>query len=97
MHNDDILLQRQYYRNTAQHYDSSHLAGSEHMIALSAFVGLVKNFPHASFLDVGAGTGRGIAFLRSVFPESRIIGVEPVAELRGQAFAKRIQSLQATH
>jgi ubiquinone/menaquinone biosynthesis C-methylase UbiE len=90
MQNNDILLQREYYRKTAEHYDASHLGEIEHVIALSAFVGLVRNFTHASFLDVGAGTGRGIAFLRSVFPESRIIGIEPVAELRAQAFAKGI-------
>ena len=90
MRNTDILLQRDYYRKTAEQYDAAHLSEDEHMIALSAFAGLVKNFAHASFLDVGAGTGRGMAFLQSVFPRSHIIGVEPVAELRAQAFAKGI-------
>jgi ubiquinone/menaquinone biosynthesis C-methylase UbiE len=90
MRNNDILLQRDYYRKTAERYDGAHLGEDEHTIALSAFAGLVRNFAHASFLDVGAGTGRGIAFLQSVFPESRVIGVEPVAELRTQALAKGI-------
>jgi len=49
---------------------------------------LSQNGGAVSFLDVGAGTGRGIAFLQSVFPESHVIGVEPVAELRAQAFGK---------
>jgi ubiquinone/menaquinone biosynthesis C-methylase UbiE len=88
---DDIFLQREYYRKTAARYDIAHLKNSdEHMTALSAFAGLATNFSHASFLDVGAGTGRGVAFLQAVFPESHIIGLEPVAELRAQAFAKGV-------
>jgi ubiquinone/menaquinone biosynthesis C-methylase UbiE len=90
MHND-IFRQREYYRKTAASYNAAHLGNAdEHMIALSAFAGLVKNFAHASFLDVGAGTGRGVVFLQSVFPDSRVVGIEPVAEMRAEAFARGI-------
>lgn len=88
---DEVERQREYYRKTALHYDSAHLAEiGEHVLALSAFAGLIRNFAHNSILDVGAGTGRGVAFLRKEFPGCRIVGVEPVAELRTQGYAKGI-------
>jgi ubiquinone/menaquinone biosynthesis C-methylase UbiE len=39
-------------------------------------------------LDVGAGTGRTVIWLKNRFPELKIIGIEPVAELRQQGYKK---------
>ena len=43
-----------------------------------------------SFLDVGCGTGRGVAELLHRRPNARVLGVEPVAELRAVGVAKGI-------
>jgi len=88
---DEIALQREYYRRTSGDYDAAHLGeADEHAIALSAFCGLIKHFPHGSILDVGAGTGRGVTFLQAALPASHIIGVEPVAELRVEGYRKGV-------
>ena len=43
---------------------------------------LIGQYGYRSVLDVGAGTGRGLIFLKSMFPELRVVGVEPSPELR---------------
>jgi ubiquinone/menaquinone biosynthesis C-methylase UbiE len=90
---DDATSQREYYRNTAETYDEAHVRpGDEHELALSAFVGLISSLPHGSFLDVGAGTGRGMVLLKQAFPNSRVVGVEPVPAMRAQGHAKGLSS-----
>ena len=86
-------LQREYYAKTAAAYDSAHVGNaeeSEHSIALAALVGLSFHYGFDSFLDVGCGTGRGIAELLRRRPEARVMGVEPVAELRAVGVSKGI-------
>ena len=89
---DDIELQRAYYARTASLYDEAHLPVSEpeHDFALDLLSGIAKAQDYQSFLDVGSGTGRGIARLQREFPEAKIIGVEPVAELRAVGHRKGI-------
>lgn len=78
-----IQAQRDYYARTAEHYDSMHMSGvDEHQFALSAFAGMVRMLGAESVLDVGAGTGRAIDALKKELPDSRLVGVEPVAALR---------------
>jgi len=75
--------QRDYYAAHADEYEDKHLSNDdEHMRALAMFRGLALGRDHASILDVGAGTGRGVRFLQQVFPASKVIGVEPSRELR---------------
>jgi len=46
----DVRLQREYYRRTAGRYDASHVSNiDEHILALSAFSGLVRNYPMSLF------------------------------------------------
>jgi ubiquinone/menaquinone biosynthesis C-methylase UbiE len=88
---NDVTIQREYYERTSVNFDKMHLhAGDAHELALSAFSGLVHRFPHESFLDVGAGTGRAISFLTQRFPNSRVVGIEPSPAQRAQAYAKGI-------
>jgi ubiquinone/menaquinone biosynthesis C-methylase UbiE len=88
---DAVTIQREYYERTSVNFDKMHLHPEDaHELALSAFSGLVQRFPHDSFLDVGAGTGRAISFLTQQFPNSRVIGIEPSPAQRAQAYAKGI-------
>ncbi len=90
---NEVQLQREYYAKTAATYDTGHVsndADPEHAIALSALVGLSFHYGLDSFLDVGCGTGRGIGEILKRRPEARVMGVEPVAELRAVAIAKGI-------
>jgi ubiquinone/menaquinone biosynthesis C-methylase UbiE len=78
-------LQARYYEQSALAYDSMHNASEdhEHNLALQ-YMDMISNaFGLQTFLDVGAGTGRGICFLRSRGKEVR--GIEPVAAMIEQA------------
>jgi len=83
------LLQRSYYASTADIYDGMHIsAKDEHSLALAILGALVKFHGFESVLDVGSGTGRALLELAEQCPESRCMGVEPVAELREVGYAK---------
>lgn len=74
-------LQARYYQQSAAAYDDMHNAGEdhEHNLALH-YIDMISNaFGFRTFLDVGAGTGRGILFLRDRGKEVR--GIEPVAAM----------------
>jgi SAM-dependent methyltransferase len=76
-------IQRQYYVQTADRYDSMHVrAGDEHYFALSVMLAAVDFCAIESVLDVGSGTGRAIAHVKRYRPRLRVKGVEPVRELR---------------
>jgi ubiquinone/menaquinone biosynthesis C-methylase UbiE len=87
-------LQQRYYRETSAAYDGAHVthAGEqEHSIALAAMSGLMDHFAIRSLLDVGSGTGRVLRhFLACGRPFDRLLGVEPVAELRQVGHARGI-------
>lgn len=83
-------LQSEYYHRTAQSYDSLHNSHQdhEHNAALALIEAISGTFGLESFLDVGAGTGRGVAFLLSKGKTVR--GVEPVAAMIAQAEANGV-------
>ncbi len=83
----DQSRQRDYYKATAATYQERHVADQdEHGLALELLVMLARYYGVAeSFLDVGAGTGRAMKALSLAFPQARVQGIEPVAELRQQA------------
>lgn len=79
----EVAIQRKYYADSAAEYDAMHVKeGDEHMLALSMFSGVARDTAHSKLLDIGAGTGRGLCWLRDRFPNSQVVGVEPVPELR---------------
>jgi len=80
---DDAARQQEYYARTAGTYEETHVSAfDEHILALSLFAGLARTLGAQSVLDVGAGTGRALSFLLKQLPEARVVGIEPVAELR---------------
>ncbi len=74
-------IQAAYYKRIAGRYDAMHNSEEDHEHNVSlAFIDAVSNLYHLeTFLDVGAGTGRGVEFLASRGRDVK--GVEPVAEL----------------
>lgn len=85
-----------YYTETAAAYDESHLAETEHEIALAAMVGFVKYYSFGCILDVGAGTGRVLRHAGTLLPGVNIAGIEPVAALREIAYQNGIAREQLT-
>lgn len=83
----DEARQRAYYQATAASYHERHGGEKgEHALALELLVMLARHHGvTGSFLDVGAGTGRAMKALATAFPQARVQGIEPVAELRQQA------------
>lgn len=90
-HPDPIQIQRDYYAQTASSYDSVHVSDDDdHALALHWLSSLISAYSIQSVLDVGSGTGRAVAFLKARHPKIKVIGLEPVAELRAQGYAKGI-------
>jgi ubiquinone/menaquinone biosynthesis C-methylase UbiE len=88
----EINIQRDYYKKTSNQYNKMHTADEtgEHFFALSCLAGLTDYLKIKSILDVGAGTGRSIKYLKKICPKIKIIGIEPVKELREIAYAEGI-------
>lgn len=86
---NEIEIQRRYYAESASKYDSMHVdEQDEHFFALSFLIGVVGYLDVRSILDIGSGTGRAIHFLKKQCPQLRIVGIEPVAELREIGYSK---------
>jgi ubiquinone/menaquinone biosynthesis C-methylase UbiE len=86
---DQIKIQRDYYARTAQHYDHAHTE-PEHLVALHLLAAFIDLVGVKSVLDVGAGTGRAMRFLRERCPGVTVKGIEPVAALREQGYRNGI-------
>jgi ubiquinone/menaquinone biosynthesis C-methylase UbiE len=84
----EIETQRAYYERTAADYDAMHVdAGDEHYRALEWLSALIGQHGIGSLLDVGAGTGRAMQFLKERHA-IRYRGIEPVEALRAVGHAK---------
>lgn len=93
--NDEVAIQRTYYKNTAKQYDQLHVDESdEHFFALRLLEGIIDFHNVRSVLDIGAGTGRVAQYLKRRFPDLRIISVEPVQELREIGHAKGLSTTE---
>jgi ubiquinone/menaquinone biosynthesis C-methylase UbiE len=80
------LEQRAYYERIAAEYDDRHPDGNQqHGRALRLIAALTRELDAESVLDVGTGTGRGIAYLREHAPDLGVHGIEPVAALTREA------------
>ena len=79
----EIELQRNYYARTASVYEDLHVQNDdEHFFALAWLAALIVHYRYTSILDVGSGTGRCLRYLKAMFPDLRIVGIEPSPELR---------------
>jgi ubiquinone/menaquinone biosynthesis C-methylase UbiE len=86
---NEVDIQRQYYTQTAEQYDEMHLTHDwEHLLALHLLAGYIEFYKIRSILDVGAGTGRTLLWLKQRFPELILKGIEPVAALRQKGHEK---------
>lgn len=87
----EIEAQKRYYIETAAQYDEKHVNEKvPHTMALAWLTGTIDYLEVKSILDVGSGTGRAISHLKKHRPGIRIVGVEPVEELRKIAYSKGI-------
>jgi ubiquinone/menaquinone biosynthesis C-methylase UbiE len=82
---DPVLLQRNYYRETADQYDRMHNSSADsHAFALAVLVSMIDLFGIQSILDVGSGTGRALLAIKRSHPAVRLIGIEPSPEMRSR-------------
>lgn len=82
---DEVQFQRNYYSTTAVKYDDMHVDANEkdeHFFALTFMIAALDYFEIQSILDIGSGTGRAIQYIKKKKPEVRVVGIEPVTELR---------------
>jgi ubiquinone/menaquinone biosynthesis C-methylase UbiE len=85
----EIEIQRSYYTDTAKTYDQMHVHEKDvHYFALTFMLSAMNFLDGTSVLDVGAGTGRTVAYIKNNYPHIDVKGVEPVAELRQVGYSK---------
>lgn len=93
MDNSEVEIQRNYYSQTATSYDGLHLEqDKEHTLGLHLLASYIEFYNIQSVLDIGAGTGRTIIWLKQRFPRLVVKGIEPVSALREQGYAKGIST-----
>ena len=88
-----VEIQKKYYTETATNYDALHTSDttdSEHVFALQFLSTIINLYQIKSVLDIGAGTGRTIVYLKEKHAGLKVIGIEPIEELRKQGYAKGI-------
>jgi len=82
IHNE-MQMQQRYYSETANQYNLMHLdKKGEHFFALCFMVAALEHLEIKSILDVGSGTGRALSYVKKIRPDVKIVGIEPVKELR---------------
>lgn len=87
MKNDEAsIIQAKFYKLTAAIYDQQHMDGHdpEHEMALYFLTLLIDQFGIRSALGIRADTARTIEFLKAKHPRSKVMDIEPVAELRAR-------------
>ena len=76
-------IQRRYYAETAEQYDSLHGEENiEHNFALQFMISACTYLGVRSILDVGSGTGRAVFEIRERLKNTKVVGIEPSIELR---------------
>jgi ubiquinone/menaquinone biosynthesis C-methylase UbiE len=92
---EEIEEQRRYYAATANLYDDMQVKEQDqHSFALSFLVAALDYFQVRSILDVGSGTGRALLYIKRRRPDLRIVGIEPVSELRKVGYSKGLTELE---
>lgn len=82
-------IQRRYYAETAYQYNALHVHTDDtHYFALSILVGIIDFLGIRSILDIGSGTGRAVQFIKKMCPNVKVVGLEPVAELREVGYSQ---------
>ncbi len=89
-------IQEHYYSSTAAQYDSMHVlhTDKEHMLALELMSSYISFYQISSVLDIGAGTGRTLLFLKNRFPHLKVVGIEPVKALREEGYKKGLSEVE---
>lgn len=89
----EIERQRLYYKETALEYERLHVThDDEHYRALEWLAGYMNGRGLQSALDVGAGTGRAVAYLAKHVPAAEIFGIEPSDHLRTIGYQNGLSS-----
>lgn len=91
------IIQQEYYKKTSNNYDTMHGVDAyddDHAFALFQLLGLLDYLKINSILDVGSGTGRAIKFFNDKKKGIKIVGIEPVQELREIGYKKGISKNQ---
>jgi ubiquinone/menaquinone biosynthesis C-methylase UbiE len=90
-----IDIQRQYYAETADQYDTVHGRDNiEHNFALQFMISVCRHLEMRSVLDVGSGTGRALLDMKATMPDVSVVGIEPSLELRKIGHAKGLDEAE---
>ena len=94
----EIDIQKSYYTETANLYNEMHVnEQGEHFFALSFLVSMLDCFQIKSILDIGSGTGRAVLHIKKLRPDIKIVGIEPIQELRKIGYQNGLSEEELTY
>lgn len=86
-------MQRRYYAESSQRYNEMHVdEKGEHEFALALLAATIDHLEVRSILDLGSGTGRALLYLKQKCPGLKVVGLEPVKELREVGYQNGLSS-----
>ena len=96
--NNEIDIQRNFYKKIGDQYSKgdpknaffASFEHSDHLLPLSLLAGLTNYLEIKSILDLGAGNGKSIRYFKKVCPNIKVVGIEPVKEVREIAYSEGI-------
>jgi ubiquinone/menaquinone biosynthesis C-methylase UbiE len=84
-------LQHDFFSDVARTYHRDHVhLDDEHSVAFQHISTFIATLSLTSILDVGCGTGRGMAYILNKFSTVDVRGIEPVPAMIDQAIAQGI-------
>jgi len=87
--NNAVVIQRQYYTETAVRYEQMHEhEGSGNTENFDFIIAMLRMLQVKTVLDVGTASGRSLPSLKSAIPELFVCGIEPVRALLDQAVVR---------
>jgi ubiquinone/menaquinone biosynthesis C-methylase UbiE len=92
MSTSDVNLQRAYYAETAEKYDTLHT--HEHSLGLGFMISALELLGIRSILDIGCGTGRALLKVKEKMPGISMVGIEPSPELRSVGHTKGLSETE---
>lgn len=79
----EVEIQQRYYAESSEKYNEMHVdQKGEHDFALGLLAATIDHLEIKSILDLGSGTGRAVSYLKQKCPGLKVVGIEPVKELR---------------
>lgn len=91
---EQAAISRHFAGKAGRYEDIESNKNDEHAVALGFLISQLDRLGIVSVLDVGAGVGTDLLAIKSKAPGVRVVGIEPVEEMRAMGRARGLGSLE---